>query len=75
MNLPKTLAVLTATITLTHSFVAQSDQIILNNGDILQGTVIDQTETSVTWESDNFGTLNIPTQQIASINSLSLIHI
>ena len=35
----------------------------------MQGTVIDQTETSVTWESDNFGTLNIPTQQIASINS------
>ena len=69
MNLPKTLAVLTATITLTHSFVAHSDQIVLTNGDTLQGTVIDQTETSVTWESDNFGTLNIPTQQIASINS------
>jgi hypothetical protein len=32
--------------------------------------IIEQTETSVTWESDNFGTLNIPTQQIASINSL-----
>ena len=69
MNLPKTLAVLSATITLTHSFAAHSDQIVLTNGDTLQGTVIDQTETSVTWESDNFGTLNIPTQQITSINS------
>jgi putative salt-induced outer membrane protein YdiY len=72
MYIPKTLAVLTATITitLTHSFVAHSDQIVLTNGDTLQGTVIDQTETSVTWESDNFGTLNIPTQQITSIKSL-----
>ena len=69
MNLPKTLAVIAATISVSYSYPAHSDQIVLTNGDILQGTVIDQTETSVTWESDNFGTLNIPTQQIASINS------
>ncbi|MDA8866015.1 DUF481 domain-containing protein [Porticoccaceae bacterium] len=69
MNLPKTLAVIAATISVFYSYPAHSDQIVLTNGDTLQGTVIDQTETSVTWESDNFGTLNIPTQQIASINS------
>jgi putative salt-induced outer membrane protein YdiY len=69
MNLPKTLAVIAATTSISFSYPAHSDQIILTNGDTLQGTVIDQTETSVTWESDNFGTLNIPTQQIASINS------
>ena len=69
MNIPKTLSVIAATISVSHSYLAHSDQIILNNGDTLQGTVVDQTETSVTWESDNFGTLNIPTQQIASINS------
>lgn len=69
MNLPKTLAVIAATISVSYSYPAHSDQIVLTNGDTLQGTVIDQTETSVTWESDNFGTLNIPTQQIASINS------
>ena len=70
MNLPKTLAVIAATISVSYSYQAHSDQIVLTNGDTLQGAVIDQTETSVTWESDNFGTLNIPTQQIASINSL-----
>jgi len=69
MNLPKTLSVIAATISVSYSYPAHSDQIVLTNGDTLQGTVIDQTETSVTWESDNFGTLNIPTQQIASINS------
>ena len=69
MNLPKTLSVIAATISISFSYPAHSDQIVLTNGDTLQGTVIDQTETSVTWESDNFGTLNIPTQQIASINS------
>ena len=69
MNLPKTLAIIAATTSISFSYPAHSDQIVLTNGDTLQGTVIDQTETSVTWESDNFGTLNIPTQQIASINS------
>ena len=58
-----------ATITFSHSFPAHSDQIVLINGDTLHGRVIDQTETSVAWESDNFGILNIPTQQIASIES------
>ena len=69
MNLPKTLSVIAAIISISFSYPAHSDQIVLSNGDTLQGTVIEQTETSVTWESDNFGTLNIPTQQIASINS------
>ena len=69
MKIPKILAVIAANITFSHSFPAHSDQIILNNGDTLQGSIIEQTETSVTWESDNFGTLNIPTQQITSINS------
>jgi putative salt-induced outer membrane protein YdiY len=70
MNQPKTLAVIAATISVSYSYPAHSDQIVLTNGDTLQGSIIEQTETSVTWESDNFGTLNIPTQQIASINSL-----
>ena len=69
MKIPKILAVIATTITFSHSFPAHSDQIVLINGDTLQGTVIDQTETSVAWESDNFGILNIPKQQIASIES------
>ena len=68
MNLPKTLAVIAATITFSHSYLAQSDQIILNNGDTLEGSIIEQTETSLTWKSKSFGILNIPTQQIASID-------
>ena len=71
MYIPKTLAVIGATITFSYSYLAHSDQIILNNGDRLQGTVIDQTETSVTRKSESFGTLNIPTQQIASIDRLN----
>ena len=58
MKLPKILAMIAPTITFSHSFPAHSDQIVLINGDTLHGRVIDQTETSVTWESDNFGTLN-----------------
>jgi putative salt-induced outer membrane protein YdiY len=69
MKIPKILAVLTATFTLNHSFIAHSGQIILQNGDTLQGTVIDQTETYVTWKSDRFGSFKIPQNQIISINS------
>jgi putative salt-induced outer membrane protein YdiY len=72
MNLPKTLAIIAATISISFSYPAHSDQIVLTNGDTLQGTVIDQTETSVTWESDNFGTLNVPTQQIAYTGNIGL---
>ena len=69
MNIRKILAILATTFTFAPSSLVHSDQIILNNGDTLQGSIIEQTKTSVTWESDNFGTLNIPTQQITSINS------
>jgi putative salt-induced outer membrane protein YdiY len=68
MNLPKALAVIAATITFSNSYLAQSDQIILNNGDTLQGSIIEQTETSLTWKSERFGTLNIAAHQIASID-------
>jgi putative salt-induced outer membrane protein YdiY len=68
MNLPKTLAVTATIFTFSYNWPAHSDQIILNNGDTLQGKIIDKTQTSVILESENFGTLNIPTQQIASMD-------
>ncbi len=67
MNLKSKLAVIAATTSISYSYQAHSDQIVLTNGDTLQGSIIEQTETSVTWESKSFGTLDIPLPQISHI--------
>lgn len=71
MNARKTLSTLIAVFAFTLTSLAKTDQIILNNGDILQGTLASQTNTYVVWESDSFGILQIPTDQISSINKVS----
>jgi len=68
MDIRNPLSTLTATVALALSSLAYSDQISLKNGDILQGTLTSQTDAYVLWESDNFGALQIPTNQIAFIN-------
>jgi putative salt-induced outer membrane protein YdiY len=45
-----------------------SDQINLKNGDTIHGSLINQTDTLVTWQSDNFGVLNIPADQVVLID-------
>ena len=67
MNLTKTLSTLAATLSVALSSLAQSDQIILTNGDILTGTLVSQDDTYIEWESDSLGALNIPNEQVSSI--------
>ena len=68
MDLKKLLPTLAVIFIYSLSSVAFSDQISLKNGDTLQGTLISQTDTYVLWQSDNFGELQIPTDQVVSIN-------
>ena len=69
MDPKKPLSTLIAIFTFTHSLPAFSDQISLKNGDFLQGTLTSQTDTFVLWQSDNFGELQIPKDQVVSISS------
>lgn len=67
MNLQKILSTFTVILVLAYSSIVQSDQITLNNGDTLQGILVAQSDTFVTWKSDNFGIFKIPKLKIASI--------
>lgn len=57
-----------AIFSLVFSSCAHSDQISLKNGDLVQGTLITQTDTTITWQSDNFGKIEIPADQVVLIN-------
>jgi putative salt-induced outer membrane protein YdiY len=67
MKITKALYVLGATFSIAG--FAHGGQIVLNNGDIVKGTVLSKTETHVLWKSDSFGGLNIPLSQVASIDN------
>ncbi len=47
---------------------ASADEIILLNGDILQGSKIEETDSHIIWNSDNFGNLSIALDQVRSVN-------
>ena len=51
-----------------HSATSSADQIILMNGDIIQGTQTEITDTHIIWNADNFGTLSIALNQVVSIS-------
>ena len=51
-----------------HSATSSADQIILMNGDIIQGTRTEITDTHIIWNADNFGTLSIALNQVVSIS-------
>ncbi|MGB1333829.1 MAG: hypothetical protein ACPG57_02890, partial [Porticoccaceae bacterium] len=68
MHIQKPLPILVVILTVSLNSLAFSDQISLKNGDTLQGTLISQTDTYVLWQSDNFGELQIATDQIALIS-------
>lgn len=72
MNLTKTLSTLAATLPVALSSLAQSDQIILTNGDILTGTLVSQDDTYIEWQSDSLGTLKIPSTQVSSIKKKNI---
>ena len=60
-----------AAITLS-STTTYADELVLSNGDVLQGQTVEQTESHLIWHSDNFGDLSIPIDNVASINGLAL---
>lgn len=63
----KLLLTLVASLTLAFSYSAYSDQISLTNGDRLQGTLVSQTDSTISWQSEIFGLLEIPADQVALI--------
>lgn len=64
----KLLLTLVASLTLAFSYSAYSDQISLTNGDRLQGTLVSQTDSTISWQSEIFGLLEIPADQVALIH-------
>lgn len=64
----KLLLTLVAGLTLAFSYSAYSDQISLTNGDRLQGTLVSQTDSTISWQSEIFGLLEIPADQVALIH-------
>jgi putative salt-induced outer membrane protein YdiY len=52
----------------TLTSAASADELILTNGDRIQGQEGDQSNGSLTWHSDSFGSLTIPLDKVATIN-------
>jgi putative salt-induced outer membrane protein YdiY len=71
MGIRKTFLGLAAIVALSLNSFAYCDQITLKNGDTLQGTLISRTETFVIWQSNNFGTVHIPVDQLLTSNQLA----
>ena len=59
----------TAILVLLLSTKSIADQIILTNGDSLQGTKTGETESHLFWQSDIFGPLTIALDDVASITA------
>ncbi len=47
---------------------ASADELILTNGDRVQGQAGDQNNDSLIWHSENFGPLTIPLEKVAMVN-------
>lgn len=60
-----------ATATLA-TITVYADELVLTNGDRLQGQIVEQTESHLIWRSDNFGELSIPIGNLSSINRATL---
>ena len=67
MDLKKLLPTFAVIFTTSLSSLVISDQISLKNGDTLQGSLISKTDTYVIWQSDNFGEVKIPVDQVVLI--------
>ena len=58
----------TAILVLLLSTKSIADQVILTNGDSLQGTKTGETESHLFWQSDTFGPLTIALDDVVSIS-------
>lgn len=52
------------------SATSSADEIILVNGDILQGTQTEITDTHIIWNTDNFGALSIAIDQVLTVSGV-----
>ena len=57
---------------ITFSAVSSAEEIILLNGDILQGSITEETDSHIIWNADNFGNLSIALDQVLSVNGALL---
>ena len=69
---PSTIKQFFGLFTLTFCVASSGDEIILSNGDVLQGQEQQQTEDQVLWQSDNFGLLAIDKSTVVTINGIAL---
>ncbi len=60
-------------ILLAATFNLCADELVLSNGDILQGSAGERSDDRLIWQSDNFGALEIPLEKIISINGMSIV--
>lgn len=49
-----------------------ADELVLTNGDTLQGQVVEQGDHHLLWHSDNFGNLSVALDVVASVNGAPL---
>jgi putative salt-induced outer membrane protein YdiY len=49
-----------------------ADDLVLKNGDIIQGSLIEQSSEQIIWASENFGDLNIAIDKISALNGAAI---
>lgn len=70
MIFSKPISTLIIALSLIFSYSAYCDHISLKNGDRINGKLISQDDISITWESELFGILKIPLDQILVTNKV-----
>ncbi len=68
-------AMLLAGVTFTLSGALSAAQLVLTNGDKLQGTLVSVDGTSLVWKSDSFGELTIKKEKVASFSTVKKVKI
>jgi len=47
--------------------LSQADQVIMQNGDLLNGKVLTMTATTLVLQNDNLGTVTLPRARVATV--------
>jgi len=48
-----------------------AEELMLKNGDLIKGSLIDQTADQIVWASENFGPLTIASDRVSTVNGLT----
>ena len=57
-------------LVISLSAISSADEIALMNGDIIQGSQAELTESHIIWNADNFGALSIAINQVLTVNGV-----